>query len=97
MERGIVSLYNAELLALQQVAVSQGCLNQELLQKLNPVLGLPKDDVTQLHSVLLSEEDAEVLLDCMPVPTQDDPELLKQARLKIQNFLAAQRFGEQQE
>lgn len=94
MERGTIAFTNAELNTLHQLAISQGCQKVDLMQKLQPVAEVAVDDDSAEHTVLLSEDDAEVLLDCMPVPNQEDPELLKRSRIKVQQFLASQRFGE---
>lgn len=93
MERGTVFLTNVELTFLSSIAVSQGCQKQDLIAKLQPVAGIV--DQTQEHTVQISEDEAEILLDCMPIPSpESDPSLLT-SRNKLQQFLAACRFPEE--
>lgn len=92
MERGIISLTNQELASLQSLAVQQGCEKQDLLDKLTPVAGVT--DSNQEHTVQISEDEAEMLLDCMPVPSDGiDPNIIS-SRMKIQQFIARCRFPE---
>lgn len=93
MERGTVSLTNAELSSLYNFAVAEGCEKEDLLTKLAPVpdSGYPNQE----HAVLISEEDAEVLLDCMPAPSEITDEVLAGARNKVQQFLSQVRFAKE--
>lgn len=93
MERGIVSLNNLELEALHSLAVSQGCQKEDLLAKLQPVSGVT--DQLQEHVVQISEDEAEIVLDCMPLPSPDSNPNVTSARIKIQQFIANCRFGEE--
>jgi hypothetical protein len=92
MERGTIALNNLELSALTVLAVEQGCDKQALLQKLQPVAD---QEASVEHTVLLSEDDAEILLDCMPIPGSETDPSVGTARIKVQQFLARSRFGEQ--
>ena len=95
MERGTVSLNNVELTVLHDLAVSQGCKKQDLVDKLSPLNDVA--DQMQEHTVLMSEEEAEIILDCMPMPSPELDTNLVAARIKIQQFLAKSRFGDQSE
>ncbi len=92
MERGIISLNNFELTALQSLAIAQGCKKEDLVAKLQPVSGAT--DQLQEHTVQISEDEAEIMLDCMPMPNGDISTGLSTARIKIQQFIARSRFGE---
>ncbi len=93
MERGIVSLNNFELEALHSMAIQQGCQKEDLIVKLQPVVGV--SDQLQEHAVQISEDEAEIMLDCMPMPTGDTDPNLSAARIKIQQFIAQCRFGDE--
>lgn len=86
MERGIVLLNNYELEALRSMALQQGCQREDLVVKLQPVAGVA--DQMLEHSVQISEDEAEIMLDCMPVQTADTNPSLTTARIKIQQFIA---------
>lgn len=91
MERGIILLTNLELATLYNMAVSENCQMPGLINKLHPVEGTNQ---AQEHSVLMSEDEAEVLLDCMPMPSEHaDPNLVS-ARTKLSNFIAQSRFAD---
>jgi hypothetical protein len=92
MERGTVALSNLELQVLHDFAVAQGCQQTDLLNKLTPVANI--SDPNQEHTVLISENDAEIILDCMPVPNDQTDSVITSARIKIQQFLAKCRFPE---
>lgn len=85
MERGTVSLSNLELTALNSLAVAYGCQKQDLLAKLQPVKGANND--TDTHNVLLSEDDAEIMLDCMSSPAEETDQHIVSSRIKIQKFI----------
>ena len=91
MKRGIVKLNNQELVALNHLLNIQDDAKPSLLQKLQPVTDVSNE---KEHKVQISEEDAELLLDCMPIPGKETDLSIKTARMKIQQFLAYSRFGE---
>ncbi len=93
MERGVVSLNNFELSALHKLAVEQGCEKEDLIAKLQPVAGV--SDQLQEHMVQISEDDAEIMLDCIPMPNGETDPNLTTARIKIQQFIAQCRFGDE--
>ena len=93
MERGTVALTNIELGVLHDLAIAQGCKKQDLIDKLSPVANV--QDQAEEHSVLMSEEEAEIILDCMPMPSPELDSNLISARIKVQQFLAKSRFGDQ--
>ncbi len=95
MERGVIKFNNLELTALHNLATQYASTNQALLAKLAPIADLVVTDQLHEHVVEISEDEAEVLLDSMPIPTTDSPAEITSARLKIQQFLARSRFGEQ--
>ena len=95
MERGVIKLNNLELTALHNLATQYANRNQGLLAKLAPVADFVVTDQLHEHSVQVSEEDAEILLDCMPIPGSETDPSVGTARLKVQQFLARSRFGEQ--
>lgn len=91
MERGTIVLSNNQAIALRKGLLNQGFANESLLRKLEPVIN--PADLDADFIVEISEEDAETMLDSMPIPNQDtDPNLIS-SRIKIQNFLAKCRFG----
>ncbi len=95
MQRGIVSFTNLELKILHELAISQDCQNTDLLDKLSPVSSPESsNDQLQTYDVLISEDEAEIILDCMPMPAKDDDQNLINARIKTQQFLAKSRFPE---
>ncbi len=96
MQRGVVIFTNSELKILHELAISQGCQKEDLIAKISPigVEGSDKAGPDQNHNVLISEDEAEVMLDCMPMPDKDDDPNLVNARIKIQQFLAKSRFPE---
>jgi len=91
MERGTVSLNNNELAALHDLAIKQGCNKKDLINKLLPVIG--EVDPNKSHTVQISEDDAEIILDCLPVPSDDVDPNLSSSRIKIQEFISRCRFG----
>ncbi|MCB9813707.1 MAG: hypothetical protein H6772_04865 [Pseudomonadales bacterium] len=92
MQRGVIRLSNQELIILSNFLISKDCQEENLLFKLKPVENLI--DQTQELDVLISENEAEIVLDCMPIPSkQDDPNLIS-ARTKLQQFIAKLRFDE---
>ncbi|NCO12267.1 MAG: hypothetical protein COZ34_00105 [Candidatus Pacebacteria bacterium CG_4_10_14_3_um_filter_34_15] len=98
MQRGIVTFTNIELKLLHDLAISHDCKNDDLLDKLSPVASsdaslVPSND-QQTYDVLISADEAEVILDCMPMPDKDDDPDLVTARIKVQQFLAKSRFPE---
>lgn len=93
MERGTISLTNLELTVLYEMALAQGCDKQDLVDKLQPVPGAI--DQSQEHIVQISEEEAEIMLDCMPMPSPENDPNLVSSRIKIQQFLAHCRFPEE--
>ena len=93
MKRGTVSLNNIELGVLHGLAVLNGCNQQALLNKLTPVENVT--DQMQEHTVLVSEDEVEILLDCMPIQSHDLDQALVSARVKLQQFLAKSRFDAQ--
>ena len=100
MQRGIISLTNLELSALYNLALSQGCKDKDLVAKLAPVEESnhpPSGDqnTPQEYNVLISEDEAEIMLDCMPMPSDENDPNLVSARIKIQQFIAKSRFGEE--
>ena len=93
MQRGIVSFTNPELKLLHELATTQGCKKKDLLAKLTPVEEKnPTSNKT--YDVLVSEDEAEIILDCMPMPSKDDDPNLVNSRIKVQQFLAKTRFPE---
>lgn len=95
MQRGIVTFTNTELKLLHNLAISQGCENSDLLDKLSPVNSSEiSSEGTDGYDVLVSEDEAEIILDCMPMPNKDDDPNLVNARIKIQKFIAKSRFPE---
>lgn len=95
MQRGIVSFTNTELKLLHDLAISHDCKNDDLLVKISPVsFTVSSGDQLQNYDVLISEDEAEFILDCMPMSDKDDDLNLVNARIKIQQFLAKSRFPE---
>ncbi|MBU0974501.1 hypothetical protein KKD03_02260 [Patescibacteria group bacterium] len=95
MQRGIVSFTNLELKVLHDLVSSQGCQNRALLDKISPVVStVASNDPLKEYDVLVSENEAEIILDCMPMLNKDDDPDLVNARIKIQQFLAKSRFPE---
>lgn len=94
MERGTVSLNNLELAALQKLALDQGCEKQDLLNKLQPVADVT--DPMQEHTVQISEDEAEIMLDCLPVPSEKVDPNIASSRIKIQQFITKCRFGQEE-
>lgn len=94
MERGTISLNNLELAALQGLAIAQGCKKQDLINKLQPVPDVA--DPTQEHTVQISEDDAEIMLDCLPVPSESVDPNISSSRIKIQQFITKCRFGDEE-
>lgn len=99
MKRGVIFLTNLELIALHSMVVEQNCVKQDLMQKLSP-LGLGsidtnpdintdnvEDNKLQLVQIQITEDDAETLLDCMPIFNEESNLNLISARAKIQQFL----------
>ncbi|GIK83620.1 MAG: hypothetical protein BroJett025_02420 [Patescibacteria group bacterium] len=91
MERGTVSLTNSELTALYNLAISQGCQKDDLVSKLKP--DASNTDQNQVYTVQISEDDAEVMLDCLPIPSEEVDPNLTSSRIKIQQFISRCRFG----
>lgn len=91
MERGVISLTNLELVALYHMAIAQHCTKQDLMDKLQPVKGV---DDTDSNVVQISEDDAEILLDCMPIPDEKSDPNIVSSRIKIQEFVSKCRFGD---
>lgn len=96
MERGIVLFNNAELTFLHNLAVVQGCKKHELIDRLKPVCGADgKIDLNQECTIQISEDEAEIMLDCMPIPNEKADPNLTSSRFKIQQFISKCRFGDQ--
>lgn len=95
MQRGIVTFTNQELKLLHNLAISQGCQKSDLLDKISPVISSETlGEQPEGYDVLISEDEAEIILDCMPMPNKDDDLNLVNARVKIQQFIAKSRFPE---
>lgn len=92
MERGTIALTNLESNAVRKNMVAQGCAKDNLYIKLEPEEN--QSDQFEEFVVQISEDEAEKMLDCMPIPTQDTDPNLTSARVKIQKFLAKCRFGD---
>ena len=92
MQRGVIGFTNSELRVLYNVVVLQGCERKELLNKISPVNEL--ENSTEAHNILISEDEAEIMLDCMPIPDENENSNLANAKIKIQQFLAKSRFPE---
>ena len=89
MKRGIVILTNLELTALSNLATEINCKKQDLLQKIQPVVD---KEPTVTHTIQMSVEDAETLLDYLPLPGSTTNSFLESARTKLQQFVASSRI-----
>lgn len=95
MQRGIVTFTNNELKLLHNLAISEGCTKGDLLDKISPVTSsASSSEQLEGYDVLISEDEAEIILDFMPMPNKDDDPNLVSARIKIQQFVAKSRFPE---
>lgn len=101
MQRGIINFTNNELNYLYNLLNKNKLIPQDLITKLSPVVNneilnqeRANQDLEKLINVLISEEEAEIILDNLPISSGDDsPELLS-SRLKSQQFLSKIRFPE---
>jgi len=83
MKRGILNLNKQQADALYTILLgNQENISQSLLNKF---LVEPNDDENFI--VELSEEDVDIILDIMPIPSKDDVEILISTRSKISQFL----------
>lgn len=89
MKRGVIIFTNKELGAISQSLSIQNCADEILLGRLKP----ESDDETQEVTIELSENDAETVLDCLPIPSTDTSIALTSSRIKLQNFITKCRFG----
>ena len=95
MKRGIINLTNLELKSLYDLITIQNQIpegvKEKLLTKLTPVDDemrlASKIESAQEYDVLISGEEAEIILDSMSAPSDDDSPNLISARSKIQQFL----------
>lgn len=92
MQRGIVGFTNQELKILHDLAISSGCQKEDLVAKIVPSGNLQNSIFSSLNNVLLSEDEAEILLDLMPIPNESNNSTIGDVRIKIQQFLAKSRF-----
>lgn len=85
MIRGMVKLTNKELDLLRNTLIESNCDKQSLIDK----LASEDESLTQdtEFDVLISLDEAEIMLDCMSVPDKDDDHNLVTARIKIQKFI----------
>jgi len=84
MRRGVITLTKREIQeALRLVEASRE--STALFQKLN-VVRLKDEDEIKLQT---SEEELEILLDSVGIPTKEEPEERKSLRLKVKRYLLA--------
>jgi len=84
MRRGVITLTKREIQeALRLVEASRE--STALFQKLN-VVRLKDEDEIKLQT---SEEELEILLDSVGIPTEEEPEERKSLRLKVKRYLLA--------
>ncbi len=89
MNRGVILLTTLEMSqASAFLKTSTVPISETLLNKLTP----SSTDPQQTDKILISEEDAEVLLDCLAAPSASEPAELKSLRLKLQQFIGKIRF-----
>ena len=97
MQRGVIKLSNSELRELYNLVNSSECfldntnthesVNEKtaFLIKISPVKENENKD--QVYDIFINENEAEAMLDLMPIPDKDDSQNLLSARIKIQEFL----------
>jgi hypothetical protein len=89
MQRGVIIFTNLELEYLHDLLISGGDVftneNKELIARLAPVKEITDDN--QLFDVSINENEAELILDLMPIPNKDDDQNLVNTRIKLQSFL----------
>jgi hypothetical protein len=91
MERGTILLTSLEMSAVAELLTQYHPEKQALITKIAPVVS---DSQNSAHTITISEEEAEVILDSMPIPGKESNNNLNQARKKLQQFLANLRFSE---
>lgn len=91
MNRGVIILTTPEMSqASAFLKTSAVPISNTLLNKLRPSSTNPSAS----DKILISEEDAEILLDSLAAPTASEPAELKSLRLKLQQFIGKIRFPE---
>lgn len=88
MNRGIIQFTSEEQAYLVSILKSTGNAN-ELIQKL--LLPSPEklpEKLNEESDLEISEEDAELILDSLPVPQLNQDENIASCREKLNNFLA---------
>lgn len=83
MKRGIVQLSSQEALLLQEHLTEIAHHHPLTWEKLVAA----SQQSAQSVNIQLSEEEAEMMLDLLPPPTMSDSTDLKQARLRLQQFV----------
>jgi hypothetical protein len=82
MRRGVIHLTKNEL--REAFRLTEASRNHTLLlQKLTNAKNKPEDEAP----LQVTEEDLEMLLDCVGIPTVEEPEERKSLRMKIHVFL----------
>lgn len=86
MKRGVVILTKQEYAKLYNEIVDS--LPESLKNKSFRAKTIWKEEKFQF-----SEDEVEIILDCLPAPFEIKDQELKEARIKLQNFLTKLRFG----
>jgi hypothetical protein len=82
MNRGSISLTDSELKYLHQLLADSGA-DELLVNKFAPT--------GQDANLVISEEDVELILDVLPIPSQEQPETIRRIRQKMSVFLSSLR------
>ena len=83
MQRGVINVTKNEIIELVKHMNLQNYADVPLGAKFEAILNSQNDEVR----LEISEDEAEILLDPIAIPTQSDSELIRSLRLKLQTML----------
>lgn len=89
MKRGVITFTNKELYEISQSLSFQNCADDVILGRFKP----ESDDESKEVTIEVSENDAETVLDFLPIPATNTSIALTSSRTKLQNFITKCRFG----
>lgn len=89
MNRGMITLTKPEIELVQNSLKKAVHITSELPVRLESAL----KEKTAKVAILLSEDSAEVVLDCLPMPEPNQEKVVASTRQAFSEFLTSLRFG----